>query len=277
MGHQKAAYEILTKLYTPQTIIQSEFHLKVLLWYIRFDLFVGFQSGGESVLGREWYTAVHDYYSQKSSEDPDNLALKYETRFAYSRLVAKESNDLFARKAKGLLSDEAFVEQLPKLAEKVHGLDQNIDPVLLDKENKVVDFSGSPEQYDIVNPFEPNIIWDGPRWTSNYLLLDMWGIIFMFNVSMSMALRKPFDPKLTEKAYQTVKVFEAVTRYPKAPNGAIVEAQSILAIATLFLPRDPKTVYWCRRTFARIEAAGYVEATSFPFLFSLSIVIPVPF
>src|SRR6186713_2524290 len=97
MGHQKAAYEILTRLYTPHSIMQTELLRKVLLWYTRFDLFVGFQSGGESVLGRDWYVAAHDYYAQKAREDPDNLTLKYEERFSYSRLVAKDSSDLFAR------------------------------------------------------------------------------------------------------------------------------------------------------------------------------------
>lgn len=258
MGHQKAAYEILTRLYTPQTITQTELLRKVLLWYIRFDLFVGFQSGGESVLGREWYVVMHDYYAQKAHEDPDDLTLKYEERFAYSRLVAKDSSDLFARKAKGLLSDEAFMAQLPILDEQVKNLDKNIDPVLLDPSGYITNFPGKPDPEGIVNPYEPNVIWDGSQWTSNYLLLDMWGIIFVYNIQVSMAMRKPFDPSMAQKAYRVAQVFEAVCAYPNGPPGAIIEAQASLAIATLFLPKDPKTVQWCRRTFAKIESAGYV-------------------
>jgi hypothetical protein len=59
MGHQKAAHEMLTRLYTPETIVKSDFLLKVVFWYVRFDLFVGFQSVGGAVLSRDWYVAVH--------------------------------------------------------------------------------------------------------------------------------------------------------------------------------------------------------------------------
>ncbi|KAF2705615.1 hypothetical protein K504DRAFT_387678 [Pleomassaria siparia CBS 279.74] len=260
MGHQKAAYEIMTRLYTPQTITQTELLRKVLLWYIRFDLFVGFQSGGESVLGREWYVEMHDHYLKNALENPDDINLKYEERFAYSRLVAKDSSDLFAKRAKGLLSDEAFMVQLPILDEQIRNLDKNIDPVLLDPRGFVTEFPGNPKSDpgDIVDPFEPNVIWDGAQWTSNYLMLDMWGIVFVYNIQISMAMRKPFDPSLTEKAYRAAQIFEAVCAYPNAPPGAIIEAQASVAIATLFLPKDPKTTMWCRRTFAKIESAGYI-------------------
>lgn len=273
MGHQKAAYEMLTRLYTPQTIVQSDFLLKVLLWYIRFDLFVGFQSGGEAVLDREWYVAVHDYYSQKCRDNPDDLTLKYEERFAHSRLVAKDSSDLFSRKAKGLISDEAFMEQLPKLDERVRSLDKNIDPALLESQDKIESILGSPDPDDIVNPYEPGILWEGPRWTSNYLLLDMYGIMLMYNISISMAMRKPFDPEIVQKAYRAVQVFEAVCAYPNAPPGAIIEAQATCAIATIFLPKDAKTVNWCRRNFVKIESAGYVSQS--PQSFSLSCLEPI--
>ena len=260
MGHQKAAYEILTRLYTPHSIMQTELLRKVLLWYTRFDLFVGFQSGGESVLGRDWYVEAHGYYAQKAREDPDNLTLKYEERFSYSRLVAKDSSDLFARKAKGLLNDQTFLAQLSILDEQVKNLDKDIDPVLLDPSGYVTSFPGKSDPEDIVDPYEPNIIWDGPKWTSNYLLLDMYGIIFAYNIQVSMAMRKPFDSAIAQKAYRVAQIFEAICAYPNAPPGAIVEAQASLAIASLFLPKDPKTIQWCRRTFARVESAGYVQS-----------------
>ena len=256
MGHQKAAYEILTRLYTPQTITQSELLRKVLLWYIRFDLFIGFQSGVEAVLGREWYVTIYEYYAAQARADPDNIALKYEERFALSRLVAKDSGDLFARKAKGQISNEEFMAQLPKMDERVNSLDKSIDPVLLDPTGYVTDFSGHPDPEDVVNPFEPNVIFGGPRWTSNYLVLDMYGILFMYHIQVSMALRKPFDPDLVQKAYRACQIFVAVCEYPKAPPGSIIEAQASFAIASLFLPKDKATTQWCRRIFAKIESSG---------------------
>ncbi|KAF2113404.1 hypothetical protein BDV96DRAFT_496675, partial [Lophiotrema nucula] len=262
-SHQKAAYEILTRLYTPQTITKTALLRKVLLWYVRFDLFVGFQSGGEAVLGREWYVAVHDWYSKQAKDKPDAITYRYEERFAWSRLVAKDSADLFAKSAKGLLTPEQFMAQLPVVTEQVNALDKNIDPVLLDPKGYVKDFTGKPEPDDIVNPYEPNVIWGGSQWTTNYLLLDMFGIIFMFNVQISMAMKKPWDsPELVEKARRAAQIFEAVCLYTKGPPGAIIEAQASLAIATLFLPKDEKTVQWCRNTFAKIESAGYIYSST---------------
>ncbi|KAF2264017.1 hypothetical protein CC78DRAFT_580757 [Lojkania enalia] len=262
MSHQKAAYEILTRLYTPQTITKNELLRKVLLWYVRFDLFVGFQSGGEAVLGRAWYVTIHEWYKQQAEEHPEDINLKYEEHFAYSRMVAKASSDLFAKKAKGLLTDEQFMTQLPIVAEQLGSLEKRIDPVLLDPSGYVTDLTGRPDPDDIVNPYAPNVIFGGDQWTTNYLFLDFWGIIFMFNIQMSLFLGKPPEPEMTRKAYRAAQIFEAVCLYPKAPPGAIIEAQASMAIASLFLPKDPKTVQWCRRSFAKVESAGYIYSNT---------------
>jgi len=257
MGHQKAAFEMLTHLYTPQSITESDFLLKVFSWYIRFDLFVGFQSGSEAVLGREWYAAVHARYAQKMGEHGENVVgMQYEERFAYSRMVAKDSNDLFARTSKGLISPYDFMQQLPRLREQVEGLQKGVFPNLLHPSYQVPFIPGSAEPTDIVDPYEPNLIWKGPLWTTNYLFLDTWGIIFMFNISVSMALKQPLNPEVAKLAYRAIQVFEAMCTYPDAPPGTILEAQVCFAIATLFLPKDAKTVSWCRKRFAKIEAAG---------------------
>ncbi|KAL6710904.1 hypothetical protein ACN47E_006779 [Coniothyrium glycines] len=258
MGHQKAAHEMLTRLYTPQSITQSDFLLKVSLWYIRFDLFVGFQSGGEAVLGREWYEAVHECHARKLREDPDNLDLQYEERFAHSRLVAKDSGDLFARTGKGIISPQDFMAQLPALRETVESLHGNCGPMLMDPKYKVSSFPGKTDPNDIVDTHEPNVIWKEPLWTSNYLMLDMWGIIFMFNISTAMATRQPFSPEVVKEAWKAVQFYEAMCAYPDAPPGTMVEAQVCFAIATIFLPKDAKIVQWLRQSFAKIEAAGYI-------------------
>ncbi|EUC36145.1 hypothetical protein COCCADRAFT_88870 [Bipolaris zeicola 26-R-13] len=258
MGHQKAAFDMLTRLFTPQSITKSDFLSKVLLWYIRFDLFVGFQSGGEATLGREWYEAAHESYVQKVKENPDDLGMKYEERFAYSRLVAKDSNDLFARTGKGLLSPQEFMTQLPALQERMESLPQGIPQVLLDPSHKVHSIPGTPDPDDITNPYEPDVIWGGPLWTTNFLYMDIWGLQFMYAISSSMALKQPIDPEYNKLAFRAVQMFEAMCAYPDAPPGALLEAQVSFAIAVLFLPKDQKTMQWIRRTFTKIEASGYI-------------------
>lgn len=258
MGHQKAAFDMLTRLYTPKTITQSDFLLKVILWYTRFDLIVGLQSGGEAVLSREWYEAVHECYLAKIRDNPDDMGYKYEERFAYSRIVAKDSSDLFSRMGKGLLSSQEFMEQLPIVKSKVEGLTRSISPEFLNPSYKIRNIPGQPGPDDIVNAFESNLIWGKDLWTSNFLLLDFWSINFMYDISASMAFKKPFEPELTVLAYKAAQIFEALCAYPEVPPGAIIEAQISFAIATLFLPKDPKTIWWCRRMFASVESLGYI-------------------
>ena len=256
MGHQKAAYDMLTRLYSPKTITRSDFLLKVSLWYTRFDLFVGLQSGGEAVLSHDWYEAVHGCYAQRVRDEPDNFTIKYEERFAYSRLVAKDSSQLFALKGKGLLTDEEFMAQIPIVREQVYALPRTLPPELLDPDYKISDIPGAPQPDDFVNAYEPNLIWGGKLWTSNFLLLDLWSINFMWDISASIAFRKAFEPEFTELAYKAAQMYEAIIAYPKAPPGTIIEAQVNFAVASLFLPKDPKTVQRCCRAFARIESHG---------------------
>ncbi len=256
MGHQKAAFEMLKRLYTPQTITQSDFLLKVCHWYIRFDLFVGFQSGGEAVLGREWYEAIHERWTQKLRENPDDSGIKYEERLAQSRLVAKDSNDLFSRAGKGLVSPQDFMAQLPIMKQKVEGIESSIYPELMDPAYKIQQLPGEPNPNDIVNPYEPGLLMGGDLWTTNHLLLDAWGILIMHNISESMALKQPIDPEIARLAYRAVQLCEAMSIYPDAPNGTMIETSVSFAISVLFLAKDPKTMWWVRRFFAKFEAAG---------------------
>jgi hypothetical protein len=115
---------------------------------------------------------------------------------------------------------------------------------------------GEPDPDDIVNPYEPNVMWKDPLYTTNLLKLDIWGIVFMFNISEAMALRRPPGPEVVKGAYQAVQLFEAMCAYPGSPTGMLLEAQVSFAIAFLFLPKDQKTNQWCRRTFAKVEASG---------------------
>ena len=253
----------MTKLYTPQSVLKTEISRKVLLWYTRFDMFVGFQSGGEAVLGREWFVAAHEWYKQQIREQPDNISLRYEERFAHSRLVANDTNLLFTTKAKGLMSDEVFLAKLAEMNERVADLEQRIDPCLLDPNGHVTDFSDAPPlgPDEIVNPYEPDVLWQGQQWTSNFLVLDILGIVFMYKIQSSFALRQPIESaEMVAKARQAAQIFQAVRLWPHSPPGVIFEAQASFAIGTLFLPKDPKHINWCRHTFAQIESAGCVAA-----------------
>jgi hypothetical protein len=245
-------------LYTPQTVNQNETLRRALQWYVRFDLFVGLQSGSEAMIGREWFEENHKYWGQQIKERPNDLAAKYEERFAYSRWMAEDCALLFSRKSKGQISDEAFAAEIPILAEKFATWESTIDPALVNPAFLATDFSDWPprDPNDIVDPHDPKYFYIGDLWTTNYIFIDFWAICLMFKSLLALIEGKPPGVDIVQLAFKTAQVFEGCQYYPKAPAGAIIEAQASLALASLFLPRDEKTVMWCRHKFATIESVG---------------------
>ena len=75
LGHLRAAHQLLTTLFTPQTIVQDEMRRAILAWYIQYDLFVGTVSGYGMSLDREWISAYEEYCIVQliDSEEPDML------------------------------------------------------------------------------------------------------------------------------------------------------------------------------------------------------------
>jgi hypothetical protein len=98
LGHQKAAYEILTELYTPQTIMENEMSRVILGWYLRFDALASLMTGSEMVLDREWPSYAQDFFEQKVSRESTNLNWKIELVFAQLRLIAMDMSTVFAKK-----------------------------------------------------------------------------------------------------------------------------------------------------------------------------------
>ncbi|KAI9839307.1 MAG: hypothetical protein M1819_003302 [Sarea resinae] len=265
LSHHKAAYEILTELYTPQTIVQSENHLRVIGWYARFDLFAGLMSGYETVLGREWFAAVHGHYSQQSRRYPENINLKIEERIANSRLMAVDMAHLFARKARGVISDDDFLRENEIWTQRFHHWYETLDPALIDPAYAVTDFSGAREldPDDIVNPYVPGILFRGHLWTMNLVLLDYYAVDVMHKYQTALVLKRPPPPELEPLSFKVCQLFEAIEFWPEAPPGVLLATQASLGIATLFLPKDQRHTLWCRRKLATIELMGYIYPPTF--------------
>lgn len=260
-GHQKAAHQLLTSLYTPQNVSQNETLRKAFQWYTRFDLFVGFQSGAEAVIGREWLEESYNYWATQLRDRPNDLVLKYEERFAYSRWLATDVAMLFARKNKGQISDEAFGAELGGLIQKFDSWESQLDPALVNPDHLVKDFSDAPprDPDSVVDPYDPNFLYEGPLWTTNFLFTDFWAIHLMFKSLLALVERRLPPPEISEMAYKMTQMFEAVQMFPRSPPGSIIEAQASMAFGSLFIARDEKTIMWCRKKFAAIECAGWVK------------------
>lgn len=258
MGHQRAAHQILTDLFTPQTIMQDETRRRIIGWYIRFDLFAGMMSGGETVLGREWFAVCADHYSRQARERPNDLGARFEEYFATSRLLATDVTLHFASKTKNTTSDEQFAKDNIKLTERLAGFGHNLEIAFDDPDCFVKSFPDAPppQPEDITEYREPGYLYGGPYFTMNFVLIDFWAIDLMFRYQLSLAQRQQPSAELTEIALKKCRLFEAIEHYDQGPPGAMLGCQASLGIASLFLPKDDRHTNWCRRKYALIEQKG---------------------
>ncbi|KAI6790416.1 hypothetical protein KC332_g9923 [Hortaea werneckii] len=260
LGHQRAAHQILTDLYTPMTIMQDETRRKIIGWYIRFDLFAGMMSGGETNLGREWFAVHSDFYTRQTMDRPDDLGAKFEEYFATSRLLATDVALVFAAKTKGTITHEQFSTRISALETQFEQFHERLSNALTDPSCFVRTFpKAPPPQPDDITDFrDPKFLYAGEYFTMNYVLIDFWAILLMFRYQLTVAqLRQP-SPELAEIAHNKCKMFEAIQYHEHGPPGAVVGCQASLGIASLFLPKDRKHIDWCRRKYALVEQRGYI-------------------
>ncbi|KAI9746182.1 MAG: hypothetical protein M1818_000863 [Claussenomyces sp. TS43310] len=260
LGHQKAAHEILTELYTPETVMESSLTRTVLGWYARFDVFAGLMGGFGTVLSREWFSHAQEYYQGQIIKEPDKLDWKIEEAIARHRLIAMDMSILFAKKGKGEISLEQFIDENESVSRRVLDWKEKLDPALQDPHYLVTDFTGAPpiDPDDIINPYLPNTLYRGPLWSMNFCMIDWYSLGIMHRYQTALTLQSQPSKELGATSYAICQLFEAIEYWPHSPKGSILACQASLGIAALFLPRDEMHHMWCRRKLAAIESEGYI-------------------
>lgn len=258
MGHQKAALQILTQLFSAQTIVQSPVTRWILTWYVRFDVFVGMMGGFATRLPREWFSTVVAYSHSQLSNDPDNLGWKSELSSAALRLISVDMSILYAKSRGGAISGDAFAAEHGQLTAQLYEWRHNLDPALTDSALCVTDFQQRipPSEDDIVDPYAAGWLFEQPLFPITILLCEWQSVLMMHKSQEGMSLQQEPTAELKNLSLAICQVFEAVERWPLSPTGAVIILQSCMAIATLFMPRDTKHHMWMRRKFASIEALG---------------------
>ncbi|KAL8692803.1 MAG: hypothetical protein Q9218_002245 [Villophora microphyllina] len=265
LGHQKAAYSMLTELHTVETITVNELRRKILAWYSRFDLFAGFMSGYETVLGREWFVANVQYYTEQLVLNPDSIHCKLEAAVANHRMLALDMVLLFAKLPRGAISMQDFRRENEKLEARIGQWKEGLEPLMSDDRYLVESFEGAPErdEDDIVNPYRPGGLMQGPLWTMNFLMMDWCGTKIMHTYQTALIMQEEPHAGLTELALDMCRLFEAVEYWPGSAPGSILSAQAGLGIAVIFIPKDERHTMWCRRKLAKIESQGYTYPPTF--------------
>ena len=266
LGHERAAYQILTELFTPQTITQDETRRKIAAWYMRFDLFAGIMSGGQTKLSREWVAACQEHYRRQSRDRPDDLPARLEDFFSSARLLVTDSTLLFAAKKKETISDDEFAGKTRDTIQQYADFGHTIDTAFPDPSNFVKDLpkARSPDRDDLSNAGSPHFLYNQDLFTMNYILLDFWAMDLNFKHQLAVAQEQTTTIEMESIALKTCKMIEAIHRSGLGQKGAMLGCQASLGIASLFLPKDKENVDWCRGKFAQIEQLGYVGISFAP-------------
>ncbi|KAL6913514.1 hypothetical protein FSHL1_011189 [Fusarium sambucinum] len=261
MGHQKAAFGILTSIFTPQTIMRTPVGRMCLSWYARFDNFVALMGGFPTDLPREWFQAMLDFYKEGVIANPDEIHWRIDEWSAQLRLISYDMSILFARGSRGQISPEDFVKEHDLINQRLIDWKENRDPALQDPKYLVRDFP-SPETLDpedFVNPYTVGILYERPLFDVTVLCAEWNSIMIMHKCQSSGTMPDQLFADLNRHAYRTCQYFETLEFWPSTPRGVLVLIQACIAIAALFCPQDARHHMWFRRKFALLETMGYIH------------------
>ncbi|KAK3906293.1 hypothetical protein C8A05DRAFT_11950 [Staphylotrichum tortipilum] len=268
MGHQKAAFEILTQLFTPQTAMQTPIGRVAVAWYSRFDVFIGIMGSFRPSLGREWFAAPAKYYEARAAAEPHRTAWKVEACAARLRLASMDMAVLYAMGAKREVGEEQYAAEHRRLAAAWDEWKAGWDPALTDPAFLVTEFAGgaaaargagADSDSMIVDPFAPGALFRPPLFASTVMTCEYHSIAIMHGSQSAGRLTDEERARLTAHAYAILQICESVELWPQSPASSLVILQSCLAIAALFVPRDARHHMWIRRKFALLETMGYIS------------------
>ena len=258
MGHQKAAFEMIKELHTPDSMVQTDFHRKMLTWYARFDIYAGLMAGNETILGKEWFYSHEQYTKVLAMNSPDDIGLRVEHLYAQNRVLGYEMAQLLAKVPKGELSIPDFMRENQLFLEKIADWKVQLESFCPSSEYLITDFSASPplDAEDIVNPYIPGRIYKEPYFAVNYMMIDCLAIESSYKYQCSLMLQQPLPPELFNLSLEQCQIIEAIELWAESPPGTILPAQASLGLLCLIFPREDKYINWCRKKLVKIEKLG---------------------
>lgn len=258
MGHQRAALQILTQLFTPQSMAQISMNRTILAWYARFDILVGSMGGFETGLPRHWYSTLDGHCRERLASDPENLDWRYEASENRLRLISVDLCSLVARRARGELREDMYVAEHVKVANRLQEWKASLEPELTDPSRLVPSTTVVPDMHFDAYPTQVPI-YDAPLITTTLLICGWHSIVILYVYRVIGDTQDPDAAglgNLSQHAQAICQVFEAAEQWPSVPKGLLLMLHPCLAIAALFLPRTPAHNTWLRQKFALLEGSG---------------------
>lgn len=264
MGHQRACYQLITDLFTPQTIMTDEIQRQILRWYLRFDVFAGTLSGGGNSLGYEWFEACRDYYSRVARDRPNDFEAKVEQYVSENRTLAAELSELMSTTSRTEMSHEQFGKEGVRLIEKVKVHERELASTYMAASPSIHEASETSPFTDVTtidSPFgfdRPIRPYSGETFVMNFVLLDFWNAEIMIRKQIS----EQNTGDLERIAFKQCKIIDAIACSDEARKGALLPCHAPIGLASLFLPRNDDCIDWSRRMFAALEQLGSVSRSS---------------
>ncbi|KAI9171164.1 hypothetical protein HJFPF1_00644 [Paramyrothecium foliicola] len=260
MGHQKAAYEILTTMFGPHTVMKSAVGRACFMWYYRFDNFVALMGGFPTELPREWYDGMISFTHSQVAASPDSVEWKIEFLKAHMRKITYDMSIVFARRSRGQLTSEEFDQEHDKLTRRLEQWMDLVDPALTDPQYLVNDFpAGRVAEPDAVfNPYQPGVLYGFPLFNTNILMIEWLSVVIMHKSQLPADKLRASLPELGAHASKIGQLFELIEHWESTPSGVLLAIQPALSLGALFLPQGPEYHMWLRKKFARLEAEGYI-------------------
>ena len=245
---------MISRLYTPETIVQTELGRKMLSWYMRFDSFAGFLSGTGTTIGLDWFYAYDQYYREAWQTDPLRLDHQLESLFSEGRIQGIELAQLIAKLQQGTINIDDFTRANEQMQHKLRLRADKLQPFM--REEFTIQAEGYPGHFDPENPITAGQLFVEPYWAINYLIIDLLSIDMIHRQQIAQIYDRDNDPALEDMALDICRRFEAMERSRQKPQGAILPVQTPLGVACLFVPREEPYMRWCRRKLANIERLG---------------------
>lgn len=267
MGHQKAAFEIINQLFTPQTIVQTPMGRIILVWYARFDQFVACMGTLEPSLPRAWLEALDVYCRGQLLNEPDDPTWLPETTENWLRLISHDMCLLHARKRSGQIHEENFEAEHRRLSILLREWRDGLSPTLTDP-SRLAEVPKIENQIFRYFKDRPPIYEES--WSFMTLYITEWHAVILMHLCRvpdhSLAEASVIIGSQAENAEAICQILEGAERWSSAPKGMLTMLHPAISMAALWLTMSPQRHAWLKEKFAWLESSGYVCDTLSPVL-----------
>ncbi|TQS33230.1 hypothetical protein Golomagni_06432 [Golovinomyces magnicellulatus] len=258
MGHQKAAFEILVKIFTPQTVMHTALGRMCLRWYFRFDNMIALFGGFPTTISRSWISAMVGFFDDQTIQYPHDIRWKIDARQAHFLQLTYDMALLYAKGSRGQATAEEFEAQHKDIENKLQFWKASWDPQLTDGHYTVSDFpSRRPLGADnIVDPYLPGVIYNAPLFNTTVITAEWQAVRIMHKCQKPNMTLEELGDEVSSLTYSICQTIEALQHWHLTPPGTLSSLMQCVSLAALFLPQDKRHKTWSRRKFAQMEQLG---------------------